>query len=236
MINKQEIKHSSSLGISIGISYIPVALTFGIFAKNSGLSLLEAFSFSFFVVTGSGQFMGLNLWIAGTNLIGIWFTVLLMNLRLFLMSSSLSKMLSKKAKRYLPIIIPLITDESFALSALQERKISPEFIIPIQLIGHFFWWFFTVVGYCVGGILPKNLSDSMGIGIYALFISMLVPQMRKSLAVTSIVLMSGFFNWFIGYSKIFPNGWNMILAILLSSFIGSFILERFEKEEESVNE
>ena len=178
MINKQEIKHSSSLGISIGISYIPVALTFGIFAKNSGLSLLEAFSFSFFVVTGSGQFMGLNLWIAGTNLIGIWFTVLLMNLRLFLMSSSLSKMLSKKAKRYLPIIIPLITDESFALSALQERKISPEFIIPIQLIGHFFWWFFTVVGYCVGGILPKNLSDSMGIGIYALFISMLVPQMR----------------------------------------------------------
>lgn len=235
-MNTQEIKNSSSLGVSIGISYIPVALTFGIFAKNSGLTLLEAFSLSFFAMTGSGQFMGLNLWVAGTNLIGIWFTVFLMNLRLFLMSSSLSKMLDKNCKKYLSVIIPLITDESFALAALQDKKISPEFIITVQLIGHFFWWFFTIVGYSVGGILPQNLSDSMGIGIYALFISMLVPQMKKSLAITFIVLMSGFFNWCIKYSKLFPNGWNMILAILLSSFIGSFILERFEKKEEDENE
>lgn len=231
-MNIQEIKNSSSLGISIGISYIPVALTFGIFSKNSGLTLLESFCFSFFVLTGSGQFMGLNLWVAGTNLIGIWFTVFLMNLRIFLMSSSLSKMLTKNCKKYLPFIIPLITDESFALAALQEKKITPEFIIPVQFIGHFFWWLFTVVGYCLGGILPKNVSDSMEIGIYALFISMLVPQMRKSYSVTAIVLLSGFFNWIIGYSKLLPNGWNMILAILISSFIGSFIFEKFEKEEE----
>lgn len=228
MINTNELRRATSLGISIGVSYIPVALTFGLFAKNSGLTLLEAFCFSFFVITGSGQFMGLNLWIAGTNLIGIWFTVFLMNLRLFLMSSSLSKILNKKCKKWLPVIVPLITDESFALSALQEKKISPEFIVPIQCIGHFCWWFFTIVGYCVGGILPKNVSDSMGIGIYALFISMLIPQMKKSFSVTTIVLLSGFLNWIIGYSKIFPSGWNMILAILISSFVGSFIIEKEE--------
>ncbi|WP_300331477.1 AzlC family ABC transporter permease [Fusobacterium sp.] len=231
-MNKYELKHSFSLGVSVGISYIPIALTFGIFAKNSGLTLLEAFCFSFFVITGSGQIMGLNLWNAGTNLVGIWFTVLLMNLRLFLMGSSLSKMLNKKCKKFLPIIIPLITDESFALAALQEKKISPEFIVPIETLGHFFWWFFTIVGYKLGGILPKNISDSMGIGLYALFISMLIPQMKKSLPITIIVLMSGFFNWFIGYLKIFPNGWNMILAILISSFIGSFIFKDKEEENE----
>ena len=231
-MNTQEIKNSSSLGISIGISYIPVALTFGIFAKNCGFTLFEAFATSFFCMTGSGQFMGLNLWVAGTHFIGIWFTVFLMNLRIFLMSSSLSKMITKDCKKYLPFIIPLITDESFAVASLQDKKITPEFILPVQFLGHFFWWFFTIVGYCLGGILPKNLSDSMGIGIYALFISMLVPPMKKSLGVTSIVLMSGFFNWIIGYSHIFPNGWNMIIAILLSSFIGSFILEKSEKEED----
>lgn len=231
-MNTYELKRSFSLGVSIGISYIPVALTFGIFAKNSGLTLLEAFCFSFFVITGSGQFMGLNLWLAGTNLIGIWFTVLLMNLRLFLMGSSLSKMLNKRCKKYLPIIIPLFTDESFALAALQENKISPEFIVPIETLGHFFWWFFTIVGYELGGILPQNISDSMGIGLYALFISMLIPQMKKSLSITIIVLLSGFFNWFIGYLKIFPNGWNMILAILISSFIGSFIFEDKEGQDE----
>ncbi len=231
-MNTYELKHSFSLGISIGISYIPVALTFGIFAKNSNLTLLEAFCFSFFVITGSGQFMGLNLWLAGTNLIGIWFTVFLMNFRLFLMSSSLSKMLNKNCKKYLPIIVPLITDESFALAALQEKKISPEFIIPIETLGHFFWWFFTIVGYKLGGILPKDISDSMGIGLYALFISMLVPQMKKSFSITIIVLLSGFLNWFIGYLKIFPNGWNMILSILISSFIGSFIFKDKEENNE----
>lgn len=232
MKNYSEIKHAISFGIPVFISYIPVAVTFGLTAKNSGFSLFETFAFSFFVITGSGQFMAVNLWNINTNILGIWFTVFLMNLRLFLMSSALNDKLSKRAKKYLFLIAPLVTDESFALSILQEKKIEPEFIIPLQCIGHFFWWFFTVIGYIMGGFLPKNISDSMGIAIYALFISMLVPQMKKSLSITFIILLSRFINWSIKYLKIFPSGWNIILAIIISSFVGSFILKEEVKSDD----
>ncbi|NME36827.1 MULTISPECIES: AzlC family ABC transporter permease [Fusobacterium] len=232
MKNYDEIKRAISFGIPVFISYIPVAITFGLVAKNSGFSLFEAFAFSFFLITGSGQFMTINLWNINTGIVGIWFTVFLMNLRLFLMSSALNDKLTDRAKKYSLFIAPLITDESFALSSLQEKKIEPEFIIPLQCIGHFFWWTFTIIGYIMGGFLPENISNSMGIAIYALFISMLVPQMKKSLSITFIVLLSGFINWFIKYLNIFPSGWNIILAIIISSFVGSFIL----KEEVESNE
>lgn len=232
MKNYSEIKRAISFGIPIFISYIPVSITFGLMAKNSNFTLFETFAFSFFLMTGSGQFMAVNLWNINTGFLGIWFTVFLMNLRLFLMSSALNNRLTKRAKKYIFLIAPLVTDESFALSILQDKKIEPEFIISLQCIGHFFWWFFTIIGYIVGGFLPKNISDSMGIAIYALFISMLVPQMKKSLSITFIILLSGFINWFIKYLKIFPSGWNIILAIIISSFIGSFIL----KEEAETNE
>ncbi len=49
----------ASLPIFIG--YIPVAVTFGLLAKSTGLTLLETFSFSALVFAGASQFMALQL-------------------------------------------------------------------------------------------------------------------------------------------------------------------------------
>ena len=232
-MDTNEVKKSFLLGVPVFISYTPVALTFGLFAKNSGFTLLETFSFSFFILSGSAQFMSVNLLLAGTNIFWIIFTIFLMNFRFFLMSSALSKKLHSRCNKFILPIACLITDESFALASLQETKIKPEFLLTIQCFGYTIWWIFTIIGYTLGDFLPINLSLSLGIGIHALFISMLVPQMKKSKAVTIIILLAGFLNWIIKFLDVLPSGWNIILAILISSFIGSFLIE---KEEEQTNE
>src|SRR5690606_9457263 len=52
-------------GSSIAIGYFPIALTFGLLAKTTGLSLIEATAMSIFVFAGAAQYISLSLIAAG---------------------------------------------------------------------------------------------------------------------------------------------------------------------------
>lgn len=79
---------------------------------------------------------------------------------------------------------------------------------------------------------------SMGIALYALFIAMIVPQMKKSKYVACIVILSGIINALAKMITFLPKGWSIIIAIIVTSFAGSFLLEKSEdlKEEENKDE
>ena len=47
-------------GMPIAIGYFPVALTFGLLAKTTGLSILEATAMSIFVYAGASQYISFN--------------------------------------------------------------------------------------------------------------------------------------------------------------------------------
>lgn len=48
-------------GIAIAIGYAPVALTFGLLAKSTGLSIVETTLMSMIVFAGAAQYISLNL-------------------------------------------------------------------------------------------------------------------------------------------------------------------------------
>ncbi|MGB8001959.1 MAG: AzlC family ABC transporter permease, partial [Anaerobacillus sp.] len=48
-------------GVSIAVGYMPVALTFGLLARSSGLSLYEAVLMSVLVFAGAAQYITLSL-------------------------------------------------------------------------------------------------------------------------------------------------------------------------------
>lgn len=231
-MNIDEVKKGLKMGFPIVIGYAPVAATFGLICKTSGFSLFETFSFSFFIFAGASQFMGVNLIMLGVSFPSIVFTTFLVNLRHFLMSSAISKRLDKNCERLIPIIAYGITDETFSISSLTKGKIKAEYILSLEFITHLAWYGFSVLGYIFGEILPKDLSSSMGIAIYALFIAMIIPQMKNSKYVTSIVILSGVINSIAKMITFIPKGWSIIIAIVISAFIGSFLLEKEEEENE----
>lgn len=231
-MNKDEIKNGIKIGFPIVIGYAPVAATFGLVCKSAGFSLFETFAFSFFVFAGASQFMAVTLILFEVEPISIIFTTFLVNLRHFLMSSAISKKLDENCKKFIPLIAYGITDESFSLASLTEGKIKAEYILSLEMFTHLGWWGFGVLGYIFGDFLPPDVSASMSIAIYALFIAMVIPQMRKSKYVTIIVLLSGMINWLAKGVDILPKGWSIIIAIIISSFVGSFLLEKEEKEND----
>ena len=71
-------------GVSLAVGYIPVALTFGLLAKTTGLSLFETFLMSALVFGGASQYMSLSMLAVQTGIIEIVMTTFIVNIRHFL--------------------------------------------------------------------------------------------------------------------------------------------------------
>lgn len=226
--NKDNFWSGVKAAIPLVVGYVPIAMAFGILSKTTGISMMDSFLFSALVFAGASQFMALNLLAIGGGFSEIVLTTLLVNFRHFLMSASLALRIKEYMKRWIPLIAFGVTDESFSVLSFKEGEITKEFTLGLQLTAYASWVAGTILGYLAGGILPGIIIDSMGIALYAMFTAILVPELKKSNKVLSLVLLSGATNTFLNYFKFLPKGWNMILTILVVSFIGSYLYE--EKE------
>ena len=226
-----EVKKGLKMGFPVVIGYAPVAATFGLICKSGGFSLFETFAFSFSVYAGASQFMGVNLLLLGVGGGSIVLTTFLVNLRHFLMSSVISKKIDENCFKFIPVVAFGLTDETFSVASMQEGKLKAEFMLTLEFITRLSWYGFSVLGYIFGEFLPETLSISMGIALYALFIAMVVPEMKKSKYVTAIVILSGAINSLAKEISVIPKGWSIIIAIVCASFMGSFLLEKVENKE-----
>lgn len=207
-------------GIPIIMGFIPIAMAFGILCKNAEITLLESLGFSMIVFAGASQFIAVNLLIAGASIGEIILTTLLVNFRHFLFAASLSPKLTKDMKKSVPIIAFGLTDEIFSVASLKNNELSSEYMITLEACAYFALAIGTLVGYLLGGILPLVMQLSMGIALYALFAAILVPEMKKSFKVIILLLLSAFINTLCIYVFSFPQGWSIIITIILVSSIG----------------
>jgi len=63
----------------------------------------------------------------------------------------------------------------------------------------------------------------MGIALYAMFAALLVPETKRSRKILVMALSSGLLNSVLNYFKLLPQGWNLILSIVLISALGAVI-------------
>lgn len=64
---KRNIGSGILAALPLMLGYIPVAIAYGLLAKNTGLSLIDMVLFSLIVYAGASQFMALDLIIAGVS-------------------------------------------------------------------------------------------------------------------------------------------------------------------------
>ena len=85
-------------GIPIALGYVSVSFTFGLMAVQAGLSWWQAVLISLLNVTSAGQFMGLDIMVAGGAYVEMALAQLVINLRYALMSISLSQKVDSNFK------------------------------------------------------------------------------------------------------------------------------------------
>ncbi len=229
----QDLKEGLKGGIPMVIGYIPIAMAFGILAKTEGVSLLDSMLFSILVFAGASQFMALNLLALGVGTGEIILATLLMNFRHFLMSASLAAKFQEKRKRWIPLAAFAITDETFSVAALRPGPLTLHYLLPMEYSAYAAWVGGTALGYLLGGALPDLVKASMGVALYAMFVAILVPEVRRSKVVTTLALGAGILNTSLNYFSIVTSGWSLILTILFVSAAGAWI---FDGEEMANNE
>lgn len=219
----KELKEGLIAGLPIVLGYFPIAMAFGLLSKNTGINFRDTSLFSVMVYAGASQFMALDLIIAGVSSSGIILATFLLNLRHLMMSASLSVKLKGVKKSILPILAFGITDETFSVASFNMDKISVPYLLALNISSYMSWIAGTMVGFLVGEILPQSLQSSLSIGLYAMFAALLFPEFKKSRTIILLSIISALIYCIIYFSKVFSSGWDIIIAILLSSLIGVYL-------------
>ncbi|MBD8003810.1 AzlC family ABC transporter permease [Bacillus norwichensis] len=222
-------------GVSIAIGYAPIALTYGLLAKTADLTLVETVLMSLIVFAGASQYMALSMFALGTGSLEVIMTTFIVNIRHFLMSASLNEKVEKEVPWKKAVYAFGITDETFSVAATKAGTVSTGYLFGIISLAYSSWVVFSGIGYGIGASLPKVLQDSMTIALYAMFIGLLVPSMRKSVKVVYLALLAAVFNSVFVFWNVMGKGWAIVVATLLSSILVEAI-ETIKKKGEPADE
>ena len=166
-------------GIPICLGYIAVSFTFGIMAKNAGLSTWEAVLISLTNLTSAGQFAGLSLITASASYFEMAFTQLIINLRYSLMSCALSQKIDNHYPFFHRFLIAYgVTDEVFGVSVSRPGRITPWYSYGVMALAAPGWTLGTFLGVVSGNILPDRIVSALSVALYGMFISINIPPAR----------------------------------------------------------
>ncbi|ABR47424.1 AzlC family protein [Alkaliphilus metalliredigens QYMF] len=220
-----DFKTGFKKALPIIIGYFPIAISFGVIASQSGLSLFHMTFMSLVVYAGASQFMAANMLMMGALGIELIIATFILNFRHFIMSFSLMKTLNTLPKSWKTPLSLGVTDETFAMISLlskqEDQPISHHMTLGIMLGSYISWVIGTFFGGLLGMFIPAMISDSMSIALYAMFIALLVPAITDQWKVGIVAAASGLFCWF--FSLFLGSGWAIVFATLIGSFIGSFL-------------
>ncbi|MFP7295729.1 AzlC family ABC transporter permease [Neobacillus niacini] len=214
-----EFKKGLQAGTSIGIGYFPIALTFGLLAKTTGLSIYESVLMSMIVFAGASQYISLSLIAYGTGIFEIVLTTFIVNIRHFLMSTTLNEKCEDDNLRNKILYSFGITDETFSVAATKEGTTATGFMFGVNLLAYSSWVIFTGVGHLIGASLPQTLQESMGIALYAMFVGLLVPSLKKSSKVIFLAALAAIFNSIFTLGGVMAQGWSIVTSTILSAVI-----------------
>jgi len=208
-------------GLPICLGYLSVSFAFGIFATESGMTLLQTLLISMTNVTSAGQLAAVPIMAAGGSLAELALAQLVINLRYALMSVSLSQKLDKNVSLFDRFVIAFVnTDEVFAVAAGKEGAVGKRFLYGLILTPYLGWSLGTLIGAGAGQILPTAVTSALGIAIYGMFIAIVIPPAKKSrataLCVLAAIALSCAFAYIPGLNQI-PGGFTVIICAVLAS-------------------
>ena len=214
-------------GSPVALGYIPIAIAFGTLAVEAQMTVGEAVMMSLFVFAGASQFMAAGMILAGAEVAQIVVTTFFVNLRHLIMSMAVNDQFKGFRQAWRIGLSFGVTDETFALLTLQtagdKRRTTPLFAAGLTGIAYVAWVAGTALGGLGARVIPPHISAGMGVGLYAMFIGLLVPHVRQSLKIGAIALLSMCLNAF--FQTFLDTGWAIVLATILGALIGSIIIK-----------
>lgn len=237
-MKRQEFMQGIRDGIPICLGYFSVSMAFGLTAVLSGLPVWTAVVISLSNLTSAGQFAGINILIAQGTMIELAVSMLIINIRYFLMSLSVSQKIHKDTKmRHRLAIAYGITDEIFAVSVQRKKELTGTYMTGLILTPVLGWTGGTLFGAVAASFMPEILTNAMGIALYGMFIAIIIPPAREKKSVLVTVIMAIAASLAFTYLPLLKNisgGWAVILITVIVSGIAATLFPVEVQQEREV--
>ncbi len=218
---KEKLLYGMKLGIPIAFGYIPMGIGYAALAIKAGFDPIQTVSMSIIVFAGAGQFMAVSMFAQGAGLLAIILTSFVVNFRYFVMNVVVFNKVEESNTLLNALSAHVVTDENFAIFALLKES-----SIWIYIGLAFFTWSTWVLGAAIGVILldllPIIVTNSFNISLYALFVALLIPSVKKSKNIAVTVVLTGILNYLLQFVL---GQWALIVATLLGAGIGMYLVD-----------
>ncbi len=189
--NRGCFRHGIRDGMPIALGYFAVAFTLGIAAKNAGFSALQAMVESLTNNASAGEYAVFSLAAAGAGYWEVAVMTLVANARYLLMSCSLSQKLPPETSLAHRMLVAFdVTDEIFGISIAYPGRLNPWYTYGAVAVAIPGWGLGTFLGVAVGNVLPLRLMSALSVGLYGMFLAIIVPPAKKDRVVLGLVLLS----------------------------------------------
>lgn len=219
--------------VPVFFGFLPVAITFAIMSMGVGLNAAETVGMSVFVFAGASQIMAVGMIGGGAGMISIILATFVLNLRHVIMSTCVFRKIRIKGIVLKLVGALAVTDEGFALVTTEDdSKCDKYFMLGIITVTYLSWVSGTVIGVVASNILPKIIADSFAIALYALFIALIVPDVKKNIRLFITVMLTALIN--ILLCIFIESSWAIIISTLVGAALGTFIVHNAEETDMEV--
>lgn len=205
--------------LPIVLGYVAIGFAFGVLSQKAGLAWFNTLALSLVVYAGSAQLIAAGLFAAGAAPVSIVVTAFIVNLRHLLLSAALSPYLRSWRKGELAFFAYELTDESFAVHAAHwaAGTWSKAEAFALNITAQVSWVGGTALGIVAGGLIGDVRPLALDYALPALFIALLVLQLKDRVQV-AVAVLSGLLAVALVLAGV--DQWNVIIATLVSATVG----------------
>ena len=195
-------------GMPIALGYLAVSFTLGIAAKNAGLTALQAALASITCHASAGEFAGFTLIAA----LAAYTEIAVMGL--------------------------FVTDEIFGLTVSVPEKLNPAYMYGMVLVASPAWVLGTYFGVLFGNILLANIVSALSVGLYGMFIAIIIPPARKNHIIAGVVAISMIIRCIFSYAPVISSissGTRIIILTVIISLAAAILFPVKEENARSAD-
>lgn len=222
-------------GIPICLGYFAVSFTLGIMARKNGLTAFEAMLTAALTNASAGGFAGFELIGASAPYWQMALMQLVVNARYLLMSCALSQKFSPKTGVLHRSLVAFdVTDEIFGISIAQKGYLNPFYNYGAMTVAIPGWAVGTFLGVIMGNILPSRLVSALSVGLYGMFLAIIIPPAKKNKVVagciTAAFILSFAFS-VLPFLKAIPSALRVIILTVAISLFAAILFPVKEEED-----
>lgn len=237
MENKKWYKRGLRDGVPIALGYFAVAFTLGIVAKKAGLTAVQTFFATALTNASAGGYAGFTLIEEHASYIDMALTIFIVNIRYLLMSAALSQKLSPKTSLMHRVIIGFdVTDEIFGISSAVKGTLNPYYNYGAMTVSIPCWATGAALGVVMGNVLPNSLVSALSVGLYGMFLAIIIPPAKKNKIIAGIVVVSMVLSFAFAKLPLLSSLSSGIRVIILTVIIALSAAVIFPVKEEDTDE